>query len=63
MFDLIIKNAIEMGFLDFEREKFMEGVAQSIKLAQSEEGKLIKKAILDGTNINMNLNVLTLISE
>ncbi len=61
--NLIIKNAIEMGFLDFEREKFMEGVAQSIKLEQSEEGKLIKKAILDGTNINMNLNVLTLISE
>jgi predicted transcriptional regulator len=61
--NLIIKNAIEMGFLDFEREKFMEGVAQSKKLAQSEEGKLIKKAILDGTNIQLNLNVLTTISE
>lgn len=61
--NLIIKSAIEMGFLDIEREKFMEGVAQSKKLAQSEEGELIKKAILDGTNIDMNLNVLTLISE
>ncbi|MFX0022620.1 MAG: hypothetical protein ACFE9S_09850 [Candidatus Hermodarchaeota archaeon] len=61
--NLIIKNAIEMGFLDIEREKFMEGVAQSKKLAQSEEGKLIKKAILDGTKIDLNLNVLTLISE
>jgi predicted transcriptional regulator len=61
--NLIIKNAIEMGFLDIEREKFMEGVTQSKKLSFSEEGKLIQQAILEGSNINLNFNVLTLIPD
>jgi len=59
--NLIIKNAIEMGFLDIEREKFMEGVAQSKKLSLSVEGKLIQQAILKGSNITLNFNMLTLI--
>jgi len=58
--NLIIKNAIEMGFLDIEREKFMEGVAQSQKLSMSEEGKILKETILDGSRIELNLNILTL---
>ncbi len=61
--NLIIKNAIEMGFLDIEREKLMEGIAQSKKLSLSEEGKLIKKGILEGSNINLNFNMLTLIPD
>jgi hypothetical protein len=60
---LIIKNAIEMGFLNIEREKLIEGVAQSRKLMLSKEGKLIKKAILENTNINLNYNMLTFISD
>ncbi|MFW9881911.1 MAG: hypothetical protein ACFFG0_53285 [Candidatus Thorarchaeota archaeon] len=61
--NLIIKNAIEMGFLDIEREKFMEGVAQSKCLLLSEEGRLIQQAILEGSNIELNFNMLTLISD
>ncbi|MFX1418270.1 MAG: hypothetical protein ACFE9N_05040 [Promethearchaeota archaeon] len=59
--NLIIKNAIEMGFLDIEREKFMEGVTQSKCLLLSEEGKLIQQAILEGSNIALNFNMLTYI--
>ncbi|MFX1601746.1 MAG: hypothetical protein ACFFB6_14220 [Promethearchaeota archaeon] len=61
--NLIIKNAIEMGFLDIEREKIMEGIAQSKKLPLSEEGKLIQQALLEGSNINLNFNMLTLILD
>jgi len=61
--NLIIKNAIEMGFLDIEREKFMEGVAQSKKLSLSEEGKLIQRAILEGSNIDLNFNMLSLMQD
>ncbi|MFW9969884.1 MAG: hypothetical protein ACFFDF_06760 [Candidatus Odinarchaeota archaeon] len=61
--NLIIKNAIEMGFLDIEREKFMEGVAQSKKLSLSEEGKLIQQSILEDSNIELNFNMLTLVSD
>ena len=43
--NLIIKNAIEMGFLDIEREKLMEVITQSHKLSMSEEGKLLQKNI------------------
>ena len=59
--NLIIKNAIEMGFLDIERKKFMEGIAQSKKLSLSEEGKRIQRAILDSSNIDLNFNMLTFI--
>lgn len=61
--NLIIKNAIEMGFLNIEREKLIKGVAQSKKLMQSEEGLLIQKAIFESANINLNYNMLTLISD
>jgi len=61
--NLIIKNAIEMGFLDIEREKLLEGISQSKKLIMSKEGKLLQETILNGSNINVNLNVLTLNPE
>jgi len=59
----IIKNAIEMGFLDIEREKIMEGITQSKKLLMSEEGLKLKENILSGINIDINLNILTLSSN
>jgi len=61
--NLIIKNAIEMGFLNIEREKLIEGVAQSKKLIQSEEGKLILNSVMESKNIKLNYNMLTLISD
>ncbi|MFX1589986.1 MAG: hypothetical protein ACFFC1_17725, partial [Promethearchaeota archaeon] len=61
--NLIIKNAIEMGFLDIEREKLMDGITQSRKLYQSEEGKLLREIILDNSKIDLNLNILTLIQN
>ncbi len=61
--NLIIKNAIEMGFLDIEREKLMEGITQSHKLSMSKEGKLLQKTILAGSKIELNLNILTIIAN
>ena len=61
--NLIIKNAIEMGFLDIEREKLLEGVSQSQKLLLSEEGKLLRESILKGSKLDLNLNVLTLTTK
>jgi len=61
--NLIIKNAIEMGFLEIEREKLMEGITQSEKLQMSEEGKLLQEVILDGSKIDLNLNILSLIKK
>ncbi|MFX1290573.1 MAG: hypothetical protein ACFFAG_06415 [Promethearchaeota archaeon] len=61
--NLVIKNAIEMGFLDIEREKLMEGVTQSKKLPMSKEGKILQEAILEGSEIELNLNILTLTSN
>jgi hypothetical protein len=59
--NLIIKNAIEMGFLNIEREKLMEGLTQSRKLETSKEGKLLKDIILKGLKMEaLNLNTLTL---
>ncbi|MHA2005739.1 MAG: hypothetical protein ACXABO_02225 [Promethearchaeota archaeon] len=58
--NLIVKKAIEMGFLDIEREKLMETVSQSQKLPLSEEGKKLQETILDGLNIEINLNILTI---
>ncbi len=58
--NLVIKNAIEMGFLDIEREKLMEGITQSKKLQMSEEGKLLREVILMGSKIDLNLNILSL---
>ena len=59
----IIKNAIEMGFLDIEREKIMEGITQSKKLLMSEEGKRLKESIFKSAIIEINLNMLTLTSN
>jgi DNA-binding MarR family transcriptional regulator len=61
--NLIIKSAIEMGFLDIKREKLMEGVIQSKKLLISEEGKKLKEIILNGAKPEINLNILTLITS
>ena len=58
--NLILKKAIEMGFLDIEREKLLEGVTQSKKLHLSEEGNILHEAILNGSKLDLNLNVLTL---
>ena len=58
--NLIIKNAIEMGFLDIEREKLLEGVSKSQQLLLSEEGKILRDSILNGKKLDLNLNVLTL---
>ncbi|MFX0031081.1 MAG: winged helix-turn-helix domain-containing protein [Candidatus Hodarchaeota archaeon] len=61
--NLFIKNAIEMGFLDIERDKLMEGIAQSKKFSMSEEGKILQKSILKGLKLEVNLNILTLIMD
>ena len=61
--NLIIKNAIEMGFLDIEREKLLEGVSQSQQLLLSEEGKILQESILSGKKLDLNLNVLTLTTK
>ncbi|MFX1454867.1 MAG: hypothetical protein ACFFDB_05780 [Promethearchaeota archaeon] len=58
--NLIIKSAIEMGFLDIERERFMEGITQSQKLKLSEEGVLIQEAILNSSKLDLNLNIISL---
>ncbi len=58
--NLIIKNAIEMGFLEIEREILMEGVSQSQKLPRSKEGKKLQKKVLEGLKEDLNLNILTL---
>ena len=57
--NLVIKNAIEMGFLDIEREKLMEGVAKSQKLLMSQEGKMLQEAILNSSKLELNFNILT----
>ena len=57
--NLIIKSAIEMGFLDIEREKLMEGVAKSQKLPLSQEGKMLQEAILNSSKLELNFNILT----
>jgi len=61
--NLIIKKAIEMGFLDIEREKLMEGLTQSQKLLMSEEGKKLREVILNGSKLDLNTNILTIVSK
>jgi len=58
--NLILKKSIEMGFLDIERERLLEGVSQSKKLLLSKEGKQLQEAILNGSKLDLNLNLLTL---
>jgi hypothetical protein len=59
--NLIINNAIEMGFFDIEREKLMEGLTHSRKLEISKEGRILKRIIFEGHKMeSVNLNTLTL---
>ena len=37
----------------------MEGITQSKKLQMSEEGKLLQEGILNGSKIELNLNILS----
>ncbi|TFG18187.1 MAG: hypothetical protein EU531_00740 [Promethearchaeota archaeon] len=57
--NLIVKSAIDMGFLEIEREKLMEGIVQSKMLISSEEGKILLESIEEGKFFNVNLNILT----
>jgi DNA-binding Lrp family transcriptional regulator len=57
--NLIVKIAIDMGFLDIEREKLMNAVAQSKMLTLSNEGKMLQESIEEGKILPSNLNILT----
>jgi DNA-binding MarR family transcriptional regulator len=59
--NLIIKNSIDMGFLETDREKLMERISESKKLTNSIEGRKLKKSILEGFNIQEDLNILTIL--
>ncbi|MFX1385086.1 MAG: hypothetical protein ACFFBP_21900, partial [Promethearchaeota archaeon] len=61
--NLIIKNGIDMGFLETDRDKLMERVTQSKKLPKSLEGRKLKECILEGLKIEKNLNILTIIKD
>jgi predicted transcriptional regulator len=57
--NLIVKIAIDMGFLDIEREKLMNAIAQSKMLTLSNEGKMLQESIEEGKILLSNLNILT----
>ncbi|MFX1340935.1 MAG: hypothetical protein ACFFDK_20160, partial [Promethearchaeota archaeon] len=61
--NLIIKNAIEMGFLETDRKKLLEIVSQSKKLPKSVEGKRLKQNILQGTKIQESFNIVTVLES
>jgi len=61
--NLIIKNAIDMGFLETDRKKFLEIVSQSKKLPKSIEGKKLKQKILEGTKIQESFNIVTILES
>ncbi|TFG23700.1 MAG: ArsR family transcriptional regulator [Promethearchaeota archaeon] len=61
--NLIIKNAIDMGFLETDRKKLMEIISQSKKLPKSIEGRKLQESILEGSRIEENLNILTIIEN
>ncbi|MFX1394561.1 MAG: hypothetical protein ACFFAH_13430 [Promethearchaeota archaeon] len=61
--NLIIRNSIEMGFLETDRDKLMERVSQSKKLPKSIEGRKLKECISEGSKIEKNLNILTIINN
>ncbi len=61
--NLIIKNAIDMGFLETDREKFLEIISQSNKLSKSVEGKRLKQNILEGTKIQESFNIVTVLES
>ena len=59
--NLTVYNAIEMGFLEIERDVLMEGISQSKFLKRSKEGAKLRDSILDNKIKDMNLNMLTII--
>lgn len=59
--NLIISNAIEMGFLEIERDVLMEGISQSKFLNRSQEGLELRESILNNKIKDVNLNMLTFI--
>lgn len=61
--NLIIKNAIDMGFLETDRKKFLETVSQSKKLLKSVEGRKLKQNILAGTKIQESFNIVTVLES
>ncbi len=61
--NLIIKNAIDMGFLEANREQLLERISQSKKLSKSVEGRKLKGSIFEGLKIEKSLNILTVIKN
>ena len=61
--NLIIKNAIDMGFLETDRKKFLEIISQSKKLLKSVEGKRLKENILAGTKIRESFNIVSILES
>jgi DNA-binding MarR family transcriptional regulator len=61
--NLIIKNAIDMGFLETDRVKFLEIVSKSSKIQKSIEGKKLRRSILEGKRIELTFNILTVIES
>ena len=61
--NLIIKNAIDMGFLETDRKKFLEIISQSKDLPKSVEGKKLKQNILEGTKIQESFNIVTILES
>jgi DNA-binding MarR family transcriptional regulator len=59
--NLIINNAIDMGFLEIERKVLMEGISQSKFLKLSKEGLKLQESILNDKMKEINLNLLTTI--
>ena len=61
--NLIIKNAIDMGFLETDRVKFLEIISKSSKIQKSIEGKKLRRSILEGKRIELTFNILTVIES
>jgi len=61
--NLIVKYAIDMGFLETDREKFLKIVSQSKKLPKSVEGKKLTQKILEGTKIQLSFNIVTVLER
>ncbi|MFX0071136.1 MAG: hypothetical protein ACFFAO_08600 [Candidatus Hermodarchaeota archaeon] len=60
---LIIKKAIDMGFLETDRKKFLEIISKSKNLHKSVEGKELRSSILEGKKIEINLNIITVLER
>jgi len=57
--NLIVKCAIDMGFLEIERENLIKAIAQSKRLIMSKEGKMLQHSITTAKEDSINLNILT----